>query len=74
MLSPLYFHIVGLTAARNMLGGNEEIDTIPFFWTSQYGKSIRYCGRCLRVAESSCFLPSDFYRNRHAELELISSE
>ena len=60
MLNPLYFHIVGLTAARNMLGGNEEIDTIPFFWTSQYGKSI--------------LLPSDFYRNRHAELELISSE
>ncbi|XP_027050608.1 apoptosis-inducing factor 3-like [Pocillopora damicornis] len=37
-------HKHGLTAARNMLGGNEEIDTIPFFWTSQYGKSIRYCG------------------------------
>jgi len=35
----------GLTAARNMLGRNEEINTIPFFWTSQYGKSIRYCGK-----------------------------
>lgn len=39
-------HIVaGLTAARNMLGQKEEINTIPFFWTSQFGKSIRYCGR-----------------------------
>ncbi|XP_078362639.1 apoptosis-inducing factor 3-like isoform X2 [Oculina patagonica] len=37
-------HKHGLTAARNMLGRNEEINTIPFFWTSQYGKSIRYCG------------------------------
>ena len=35
----------GLTAARNMLGRKEEINTIPFFWTSQYGKSIRYCGK-----------------------------
>lgn len=37
-------HKHGLTAARNMLGRKEEINTIPFFWTSQYGKSIRYCG------------------------------
>ncbi|XP_068680772.1 apoptosis-inducing factor 3-like isoform X2 [Montipora foliosa] len=37
-------HKHGLTAARNMLGQKEEINTIPFFWTSQYGKSIRYCG------------------------------
>lgn len=37
-------HKHGLTAARNMLGRNEEMNTIPFFWTSQYGKSIRYCG------------------------------
>ena len=40
-------NIAGLTAARNMLGRNEEINTIPFFWTSQYGKSIRYCGKPL---------------------------
>ncbi|XP_074637189.1 apoptosis-inducing factor 3-like isoform X1 [Acropora palmata] len=37
-------HKHGQTAARNMLGQKEEINTIPFFWTSQFGKSIRYCG------------------------------
>ncbi|KAK3736315.1 hypothetical protein QZH41_020775 [Actinostola sp. cb2023] len=37
-------HKHGLTAARNMLGKNEEINTVPFFWTMQHGKSVRYCG------------------------------
>jgi hypothetical protein len=40
----LYLDMVGLTAARNMLGKNEEINTVPFFWTMQFGKSVRYCG------------------------------
>jgi len=37
-------HKHGLTAARNMMGKKEEINTVPFFWTMQYGKSVRYCG------------------------------
>jgi len=41
-----------------MLGRNEEINTIPFFWTSQYGKSIRYCGKLtFFISSGSCFLP-----------------
>ena len=27
-----------------MLGKDKEVDTVPFFWTMQYGKSIRYAG------------------------------
>ena len=32
-----------------MLGKDHEVDTVPFFWTMQYGKSIRYAGRVLSV-------------------------
>jgi len=38
----------GKIAALNMLGKNVECKSIPFFWTSQYGKSLRYCGHALR--------------------------
>lgn len=34
----------GRTAARNMLGQREEFAAAPFFWTQQYGKSLRYAG------------------------------
>ena len=40
------FH--GRIAALNMLGKNVECNNIPFFWTTQYGKSLRYCGHALR--------------------------
>lgn len=36
------FH--GRVAALNMMGKNFACNSIPFFWTSQYGKSLRYCG------------------------------
>ena len=34
----------GRTAARNMLGRQEKFAAAPFFWTQQYGKSLRYAG------------------------------
>jgi len=34
----------GQTAAWNMLGRRRPFDAVPFFWTSQYGLSIRYVG------------------------------
>ncbi|XP_076337214.1 apoptosis-inducing factor 3-like isoform X2 [Tachypleus tridentatus] len=37
-------HIHGRTAALNMLGKNQELYTVPFFWCMVFGKSIRYAG------------------------------
>eukprot|EP00161_Ancyromonas_sigmoides_P023159 TRINITY_DN71_c1_g1_i2.p2 TRINITY_DN71_c1_g1~~TRINITY_DN71_c1_g1_i2.p2 ORF type:complete len:550 (-),score=231.04 TRINITY_DN71_c1_g1_i2:41-1690(-) len=37
----------GRVAARNMLGGNAAYETVPFFWTAQFGKSLRYAGNCM---------------------------
>lgn len=34
----------GRVAALNMLGKRTKVESVPFFWTVQYGKSIRYCG------------------------------
>ena len=34
----------GRTAAHNMLGRQEPFTAAPFFWTQQYGKSLRYAG------------------------------
>jgi hypothetical protein len=38
---------VGRVAAKNMLGKEEAFNSIPYFWTVQYGKSLRYCGHAL---------------------------
>jgi NADPH-dependent 2,4-dienoyl-CoA reductase/sulfur reductase-like enzyme/nitrite reductase/ring-hydroxylating ferredoxin subunit len=35
----------GQVAAANMLGARERFDAVPFFWTEQFGKTIRYVGR-----------------------------
>jgi len=35
----------GEIAAANMLGGSESFDSAPFFWTEQFGLTIRYVGR-----------------------------
>ncbi|MDO7874886.1 FAD-dependent oxidoreductase [Hymenobacter sp. ASUV-10] len=34
----------GQLAARNMLGQREKLTAAPFFWTQQFGKSLRYAG------------------------------
>lgn len=34
----------GHTAARNMLGGREKFDAVPFFWSKHYDLSVRYTG------------------------------
>jgi NADPH-dependent 2,4-dienoyl-CoA reductase/sulfur reductase-like enzyme/nitrite reductase/ring-hydroxylating ferredoxin subunit len=34
----------GAVAARNMLGQQVQYTAAPFFWTQQYGKSLRYAG------------------------------
>ena len=40
------FH--GRIAALNMLDRNVVCSAIPYFWTAQHGKSVRYCGHALR--------------------------
>ncbi|MDQ2778832.1 MAG: FAD-dependent oxidoreductase [Pseudomonadota bacterium] len=34
----------GQVAARNMLGGRETFDMVPFFWTAMYDLKLRYIG------------------------------
>lgn len=35
---------MGIVAAGNMLGAGEAYTRVPFFWTMQYGVSLRYAG------------------------------
>ena len=35
----------GQVAAANLLGARDRFDAVPFFWTEQYGVTIRYVGR-----------------------------
>jgi len=44
-------HYHGALAAKNMLGQQVPATSVPFFWTTQYGKSIRYAGHCMSYDE-----------------------
>lgn len=42
----------GKVAAANMLKENSlKVQSIPFFWTVQFGKGIRYCGHAINYEE-----------------------
>jgi len=41
----------GRIAAKNMLGKAEKFDQTPFFWTSLFGKNLRYVGHCTEFDE-----------------------
>jgi NADPH-dependent 2,4-dienoyl-CoA reductase/sulfur reductase-like enzyme len=38
----------GQVAAANMLGAKRPFDSVPFFWSEQFGTAIRYVGRASR--------------------------
>ncbi|XP_003386312.1 PREDICTED: apoptosis-inducing factor 3-like [Amphimedon queenslandica] len=40
-------HNHGHIAGRNMAGKEESFNSIPYFWTVLFGKSLRYCGFAL---------------------------
>jgi hypothetical protein len=37
-----------MIAALNMAGKAKEATAVPFFWTTVFGKSVRYAGHALR--------------------------
>lgn len=41
----------GSVAAHNIVGKHTTVASVPFFWTTQFGKSIRYAGHALKWDE-----------------------
>jgi NADPH-dependent 2,4-dienoyl-CoA reductase/sulfur reductase-like enzyme/nitrite reductase/ring-hydroxylating ferredoxin subunit len=41
----------GMIAAMNMMGQNVPLHNVPFFWTTIFGKSVRYSGFALEYDE-----------------------
>ena len=41
----------GQVAAANMLGAREAFESVPFFWTEQYGVALRYTGHAAKWDE-----------------------
>lgn len=37
----------GSIAAHNIMGKQKEVRSVPFFWTSMFGKTIRYAGHAV---------------------------
>ena len=46
-----------------MLGKEEAFDSIPYFWTVMFGKSLRYCGK--EEWFSSCSLICEEHLTHH---------
>jgi len=42
----------GRVAALNMIDKPTQVDNVPYFWTNQYGKNIRYCGHALQMDDT----------------------
>ena len=62
VLPHTYNVIVGRTAALNMLNQDVAIRSVPFFWTMQFGKSLRYTGTEIF---SSCLSEIFLYLMQH---------
>ena len=63
-------HKHGRVAAKNMLGKNQPFDSIPFFWTVLYGKSLRYCGE-IQLVHRQTHTPTDRASNRQSIINSI---
>ena len=72
----------GQIAARNMLGQRVPFDHAPFFWTEQFGVTIRYVGRasgwdavtCEGDFERGSFIARYFAEGRHCATASIGRD
>jgi NADPH-dependent 2,4-dienoyl-CoA reductase/sulfur reductase-like enzyme len=72
----------GEVAAANMLGQPERFGSAPFFWTEQYGVTIRYVGRasgwdavtCEGDFASGSFVARYFAEGRHCATATVGRD
>ncbi|XP_049849269.1 apoptosis-inducing factor 3-like [Schistocerca gregaria] len=50
---------LGSTAAWNMAGIEKPLESVPFFWTSMFGKSVRYAGHARHFDQVIFDMPPD---------------